>query len=154
MNRLKVGVGQKMMKNISAIAISLMLCGTTTPAQQSASLSGRAIWEQHRNIARARAFTWLRRSSWNSKPWFVDGKSLIYEKGKLVALRYHMAHGVMNVTDSMEQARALQKQRRPNLVLEYSFSDETWKLIAPAMEGAKPRRERLPNSRLEPSSKS
>jgi hypothetical protein len=114
-----------------------------------AQQADKALWEQHRDVAQSRVYTWLRRSHWNSEPWYVDGESLVYEKNKLVALRYHMAHGMMNVKDSMDHTRTLERQKQPNLLLEYSFVDQEWILVLPKRENARPRKDELPSQAVD-----
>jgi len=137
------------MKAIVTMIFAVLLCGCTTPAKDIASSAGKAVWAQHSDIAQSRAYTWLTRSHYNSKPWFVHGESLVYDSNRLVALRYHMACVCQMTKTSSAELTKMKEDRQANLIVEYSIVNQEWNLIVPERENAQPRKEKFPNQAID-----
>lgn len=100
----------------------------------------KAVWEQHRYMAQARSYTWLSRSQYVGKPWFVDGESLVYEGGELVGLRYPMRAVRNRKATEVAQEPGV---REPTHIVRYSFTRGEWTLISPQHSERRPYREAL-----------
>jgi hypothetical protein len=131
-----------MTKNSAISIVSVFLiCGCGGIAENKSLDADKAIWQRHRELAKARAYNWLPRSHYNTTPWFVEGESMVHENGKLVALRYHMAAvGGRGQHDHLKQ---LETQRQATHIIQYSLVKHEWTLVHPDSAKAKPYRERL-----------
>jgi hypothetical protein len=88
-----------------------------------------AEWKAHAATAQGEAWGLggLSRSFYGGTPWFDPDSSLIYDKQKLVALRYHMAFAF----GSSQKADALYKVRNATHIVKYDLGRKTWRLLYP-----------------------
>ena len=130
-----------MKNNVISIVLVFLVCGCGGMSENKSLEADKAIWQQHREIAKARAYQWLTRSHYNTTPWFVEGESLVHADGKLVALRYHMA--AVSGIRKHDYLKQLQTHRQATHIIQYSFVKHEWTLVHPVGGKAKPYKERL-----------
>jgi len=130
-----------MKNNVVSIVLVFLICGCGGMAENKSLDADKAIWQQHRKLAKARAYQWLSRSHYNTTPWFVEGESLVHADGKLVALRYHMA--AVRGRRKQDYLKQLQTHRQATHIIQYSFVKHEWTLVHPDHGKATPYKERL-----------
>jgi len=88
-----------------------------------------SLWNNYREQATGEAFRLggLSRSHFGGTPWFVEGESLVYEKGELVALRYHMAFVFGG--NNKKRMEELQKNKSATHIVQYDLGTKKWSLV-------------------------